>query len=59
MPLSALFCEAECRADALHIAQRAIVLKLLDEQHPRRWTRSELQRASPDIEPGILAIATP
>lgn len=42
---------------ALEIAQRAIVLHLLDPEHPRPWARSELQAALDDIEPSVLAAA--
>jgi hypothetical protein len=45
------------QARAHEIAQRAIVLKLLDPEHPRPWTRGELQQASPDVEPQVLAEA--
>ncbi len=55
--LSVIFNEAERCADTLHITQRAIIIKLLDEEHPRPWTLPELQQASTDIEPHIIAEA--
>lgn len=42
VPAAALLRDAEARTQAHEIAQRGIVLHLLDEQHPRPWTRSEL-----------------
>jgi transcriptional regulator with XRE-family HTH domain len=56
-PRSIIYSEAEAHTVAYQIAQRSIVLRLLDEQHPQPWTRGELQRASPDIKPGLLAEA--
>ena len=57
VPAAVLLRDAEGHTQTHEIAQRAIVLKLLDGEHPRPWTLSELQQASPDIEPGILAEA--
>ncbi len=57
IPRSILYSEAEAHTPAHQIAQRSIVLRLLDERHPHPWTRSELQRTSADIEPSILAVA--
>lgn len=33
------------------IAQRAIVLQLLRDDHPERWSRAELEREVSNIEP--------
>jgi hypothetical protein len=35
----------------LTLAQRAIVLQVLRDDHPDRWTRVELEQAASDIEP--------
>ncbi len=32
-------------------AKRAIVLQLLRDDHPERWTRAELERELPDVLP--------
>ena len=64
IPTSVLFCEAEQDAEheagtvtAAEIAQRAIILQLLGEEHRGPWTRSELARAIPDIDPRLVGEA--
>jgi DNA-binding HxlR family transcriptional regulator len=39
------------------IAQRAIVMQLLSDEHRGPWTRSELARAIPDIDPRAVGEA--
>jgi DNA-binding HxlR family transcriptional regulator len=39
---------------AAEIAQRATILQLLSEKHRGPWTRSELARAIPDIDPRLV-----
>ncbi len=42
---------------ATEIAQRAIVLQLLGGEHREPWTRRELARAIPDIDPRLVGEA--
>jgi hypothetical protein len=39
------------------IAERAIVLQVLREDHDERWTRAELEREIYDIEPAAIGEA--
>jgi hypothetical protein len=41
-------------ADELRLAERAIVLQLLRDDHPERWTRAELLEWVPDIHPATV-----
>lgn len=34
-----------------NMAQRMIVFQVLRDDHPERWTRTELQQESPDLDP--------
>jgi DNA-binding HxlR family transcriptional regulator len=36
------------------VAERAVALQVLRNDHPERWSRSELERAIPDIEPVMI-----
>jgi DNA-binding TFAR19-related protein (PDSD5 family) len=38
-------------ADRSHMARRAIILQVLRDDHPERWTRAELERQLPDFLP--------
>ncbi len=42
------------RANRSVLAQRAIVLQILRDDHPARWTRAELERA---LRPGVVGDA--
>lgn len=46
------------RNESLHeleeVAQRAIILQVLSDEHDLRWTRAELERVIYDIEPSAL-----
>jgi hypothetical protein len=39
------------QADRIRMAQRAIILQVLRDDHPERWTRAELERQLPDFPP--------
>ncbi len=39
------------------IAERAIILQVLRDDHDRRWSRAELEREIYDIEPVVLGDA--
>jgi hypothetical protein len=51
--------ENPTRVDAgeLWMAQRAIILQLLRDDHPERWTRPELEAKIDDIEQQALVSA--
>jgi len=36
------------------LAQRVIVLQVLDQEHPERWTLAELIQESPDLDPRAM-----
>jgi hypothetical protein len=36
------------------MAQHVIVLQVLRDDHPERWTRRELERESPDLDPRAI-----
>jgi hypothetical protein len=36
------------------VAERAIVLQVLRDDHPERWSRAELERELYDVEPLII-----
>ncbi len=38
-------------ADRSQVAQRAIILQVLRDDHPERWTRAELERQLSDFLP--------
>jgi hypothetical protein len=38
-------------------AKRAIVLQMLRNDHPERWTRAELERELPDVPPEAVEVA--
>ncbi|HXB64109.1 MAG TPA: hypothetical protein VNV42_04440 [Solirubrobacteraceae bacterium] len=39
------------------VAQRAVILALLDRDPPATWTRARLKDTLGDIDPGVLAAA--
>jgi hypothetical protein len=45
------------RRSELRIAQRAIVLQVLRDDHPQRWPRAELESKVSDIEPLLITDA--
>ncbi len=45
------------RADRIRMAQRAIVMQLLRDDHHERWTRPELEAEMRDIEQQIVVSA--
>jgi DNA-binding HxlR family transcriptional regulator len=45
------------RAKKLWMAERAIVLLVLRDDHPEPWTRTELDRELPDVEETAIGVA--
>jgi len=45
------------RIEDPEIAQRAIVHQMLDEEHPQRWTRAELEQTLHDVTPQAVSDA--
>jgi DNA-binding HxlR family transcriptional regulator len=43
--------------DTPAVTQRAIVLQLLREDHDERWSRAEIERAIPDVDPLTISDA--
>jgi hypothetical protein len=41
----------------VRLAQRAVVLQLLRDDHPERWSRGELERELSDLEPVAISEA--
>jgi hypothetical protein len=45
----------DCNPKFAEIAQRAVLLQLLRDDHDERWSRAELDAEVSDIEPGALS----
>jgi hypothetical protein len=44
----------QVKRSVLRLAQRAIVLQLLRDDHAEAWTQAELRREAPDLAPQAL-----
>lgn len=42
------------RKEELWVAERAIALQVLRDDHPERWTGAELEAETSDLEPGAV-----